>query len=75
MNWAGPRRQSCIPGGTNQSYDTEYGYLPGAGPKDTTTLVNHVKRGNVSCDYTYDAAGNILTVTEKRGAEAKLPVR
>ena len=51
-------------GGTNQSYRTEYGYLPGAGPKDTTTLVNHVKRGNVSCDYTYDAAGNILTVTE-----------
>ena len=51
-------------GGTNQSYRTEYGYLPGAGPKDTTTLVNHVKRGNVSYDYTYDAAGNILTVTE-----------
>ena len=24
----------------------------------------HNSRGNVSCDYTYDAAGNILTVTE-----------
>ena len=60
-------------GGTNQSYRTEYGYLPGAGPKDTTTLVNHVKRGNVSYDYTYDAAGNILTVTEN--GELKISYR
>ncbi len=49
---------------TDTPFITEYTYLEGAGYGTTTTLVKTVKNGSDILEYTYDALGNITTVSK-----------
>ena len=52
---------------TDIPYVTEYTYLEGATPNTTTMLVKTIKNGNDIYEYTYDALGNIITVSKNGG--------
>ena len=45
-------------------YVTSYGYLDGNGAGTTTPLVERVQNGNTVTWYTYDAIGNITSISE-----------
>ncbi len=50
--------------GTETPFVTEYTYLEGKDSNTTTTLVKTVKNGSDTLEYTYDALGNITTVSK-----------
>jgi len=51
--------------GTTSPFTTIYTYLDGAGTNSTTTLLGSMQNGsNEAFNYTYDANGNILTISE-----------
>jgi len=51
--------------GTTTPFTTTYTYLDGAGTNSTTTLLGSMQNGiNDAFNYTYDANGNILTISE-----------
>lgn len=62
MPWQGWQQRNCI-------WETERNeftccYLKGVGEGTTTTLLEHLKSGDDTLSYTYDALGNISTIAE-----------
>ena len=49
---------------TTVPYVTSYGYLEGASQGTATTTVKTVKNGNDVWSYTYDAVGNITSISK-----------
>lgn len=50
--------------GDGKEWETTYCYLKGVGEGTTTTLLEHLKSGDDTLSYTYDALGNISTIAE-----------
>ncbi|MDD3217845.1 MAG: hypothetical protein PHC41_03395 [Lachnospiraceae bacterium] len=50
--------------GDGKEWETTYRYLKGAEEGTTTTLLEHLKSGDDTLSYTYDALGNISTIAE-----------